>query len=233
MSSNHLKLQVDIVSDIVCPWCYVGYRRFFKGWEQLRKENQDLLDRTQLNLRWQPFQLDPTMPKEGVKTKDALRKKFGPERMHALQQHLQEAGREENIDFKWDNTSANTIDAHRLVEWVAQKDETKHNDYMQILFKRYFEENGNIGDHAMLLDAIEEVGLDKKEAEQYLKSNQGKDEVENTIRSYQERYGIRGVPFFIIKAEGGTKTSKEYTTSGAQDPGHFATLVETALEQVE
>eukprot|EP01138_Halocafeteria_seosinensis_P005037 gb/GECG01005150.1/.p1 GENE.gb/GECG01005150.1/~~gb/GECG01005150.1/.p1 ORF type:complete len:130 (+),score=17.16 gb/GECG01005150.1/:1-390(+) len=100
MSSNHLKLQVDIVSDIVCPWCYVGYRRFFKGWEQLRKENQDLLDRTQLNLRWQPFQLDPTMPKEGVKTKDALRKKFGPERMHALQQHLQEAGREENIDFK-------------------------------------------------------------------------------------------------------------------------------------
>ena len=96
-----------------------------------------------------------------------------------------------------------------------------------------FEENGNIGDHSMLLDAIEKVGLDRKEAEQYLESDQGKEEVERTINSYQSKYSIMGVPFFIIKAHGDNKTSKEYTASGAQDPGHFATLVEPAVEQVE
>ena len=101
-SSSSTLVRVDIVSDVVCPWCYVGYRRFLRGWDKLQTEwqSQSQEARIHMQLRWRPFQLDPTLPKEGMKTREALRKKFGSDRMQALQHHLEQAGKEEGIAFK-------------------------------------------------------------------------------------------------------------------------------------
>ena len=96
-----------------------------------------------------------------------------------------------------------------------------------------FEEDGHIGDHKMLLDAVEEVGLDRAEADQYLQSNQGAEQVEKDILYYRQKYRIAGVPYFIVHATDGSKTSNEVTASGAQESGYFIALIEQVLEGLQ
>jgi predicted DsbA family dithiol-disulfide isomerase len=152
---NTAPLVIDVVSDVVCPWCYLGKRRLERA--------VALVPATEVVVRWHPFQLDPTIPPEGLDRADYMRRKFGddPSRLDAVHDRLVAFGQEEGIDYRFDAIarSPNTLDAHRLVRWtpVAGQD-----GIVEALFKAYFTEGRDVGDHAVLADIGSRFGLDRK-----------------------------------------------------------------------
>src|SRR5436305_11403390 len=133
-------LQVDVISDVICPWCYIGKRRLEKAVIAIEGQHE-------VRLRWLPFQLNPTMPKEGISRREYRTKKFGSwERSLELDARLIEVGKAEGIDFAFDKMerTPNTLDAHRLI-WLADK-EGVQGAVVEALFRAYFIEGWDIGD---------------------------------------------------------------------------------------
>ena len=144
---------IDVISDVVCPWCYLGKRRLARA--------IGLLPEIQFVVRWRPFRLDPTIPPEGVAREDYLTAKFGSiEALDESHRQLTERGREEGIDYRFDRItrSPNTVDAHRLVRWAGA--EGVQDDMVERLFAAYFSEGLDIGDPAVLAALSEDVGFD-------------------------------------------------------------------------
>ena len=187
------KVTVDIVSDVMCPWCYVGKRRFEKALSELD-------DTIEVDVRWRPFQLDPTLPRGGRDRKAYLKSKFGSSE-HARRAYasIREAGAAEGIPFDFDAiaVSPNTLDAHRLVRWAASAGSSVQNRVVEILFRMYFTEGGNVGDPAVLLAAAGEAGMDANVVEALLHSDADRPEVMEEIATAQ-RMGVTGVPCFIL-----------------------------------
>ncbi|KNC98000.1 thiol oxidoreductase FrnE [Spizellomyces punctatus DAOM BR117] len=209
-------IPIEIVSDTVCPWCFVGKRRLEKAIAAAKNRNLPL----EFKIKFKPFQLDPTLPKEGVSKIKKYEAKFGPERIQQMIPHMQVVGAAEGIKFSYDGLIANTVDSHRVLEYALQKGAQL--ELVEELFKDYFERNKNIGDHEVLADAAARVGLDKEEVLAYLKTDQGKHEVEEQIESAYRRR-ITGVPHFRIN---GT-----YSLGGAQDPEAFLEIFEALAKQ--
>ena len=188
-SSNDL-LTIDIVSDVVCPWCYVGKKRLEAALRQMPERK--------IAIFWRPFQLDPTIPKEGIPRRTYLERKFGgPEKIAQLHAPLIEIGKVEGIPFAFEKItrSPNTLDAHRLIRWAHEAG--KQNEMVSRLFALYFSEGGDIGNREVLLKAALEVGLDGALVAQLLATEADLDPVIAEING-AGKMGITGVPTFIF-----------------------------------
>lgn len=200
---------IDIVSDAICPWCYIGKRRLERALAQAPQP--------ELKLGWRPFQLNPDMPVEGIDRKAYLRAKFGdPNKSYA---QVAAAGREEGIDFAFDKIqrTPNTILAHRLIRYAVRA--ARQDEVVETLFRGYFIEGQDIGQLQTLVSLAAAAGLDAGAVESYLAGT----EDEDTIRqedAFARQIGIQGVPCFII--------DRQYAVSGAQPPQAFLEVFELA-----
>jgi predicted DsbA family dithiol-disulfide isomerase len=187
-------LTVEIISDVICPWCYVGKRRLEESRELL---GQDL----RIEARWQPFQLNPSMPKEGVDRRTYRLAKFGSwERSQALDAQVAAAGREVGLTFRHDlmARTPNTFDAHRLIRLAGQ--EGVQGEVVEALFSAYFVEGRDIGDHTVLTEIAERAGIPRERAEEVLHGSEGAAEVA-AEEAEARRQAVSGVPTFAV---GGT-----------------------------
>jgi predicted DsbA family dithiol-disulfide isomerase len=188
------ELTIDIVSDVVCPWCFIGKRRMEAALRELGKERPDVAPR----IRWLPYFLNPDTPEEGEPYRPFLERKFGgPEKLAQIQAHVAEAGRTAGIDFAFERIAlrANTLRAHRLIH-RAQK--TGNADALvERLFAAHFLLGENVGDAAVLARLAGECGEDESAALAYLLSGEDAAEVRAQAERGQ-RMGISGVPFFIL-----------------------------------
>jgi len=195
--------RLEIVSDVVCPWCYLGAANLLKG----------LADRdrpTPFAIRWRPFQLDPTLPPEGIDRTDYLSRKFGdPAAIDAAHARIAEMGRAVGLDYRFDliRRSPNSLDAHRVIHWAEP--EGLQTRTAMALFARYFEQGEDVSDPAVLVSAAEEAGMDGAAVARLLDGEADRAEVAAEVRAAAER-GVTGVPTFFV---GG-----RYAVSGAQPP---------------
>lgn len=183
-------ITVDVVSDVMCPWCFIGKRRLEAA---LRAVPQlDVL------VRWHPFQLDATLPKAGKDRQQYLSDKFGGmERANAFYSQILAAGQEEGIDFAFDRItlSPNTLDCHRLILW--SRDDDLQDDVVERLFKAYFLEGQDLTKSETLVQISKDAGMQSDLVEQLLETETDLDKVTAQIENAQNS-GITGVPCFII-----------------------------------
>ena len=199
-----MHLSVDVISDVICPWCFIGKRRLEKAVAAHGKP---------VKVRWLPFQLNPTMPKEGISRKEYRIRKFGSwERSMELDANIIAVGKQEGIHFAFDRMerTPNTLDAHRLI-WLADQ-ESCQDAVMEALFQAYFTEGRDISNCQTLIDVVAEAGLDRGNAEAVLNSDDGTDAIKEAGEQAQ-RLQVSGVPFFIINGK--------VMLSGAQPPDAF------------
>jgi predicted DsbA family dithiol-disulfide isomerase len=186
-----MTLTVDVTSDVICPWCYVGKRR-------LEKAVTALAGRKEVAVRWHPFQLNPQIPKEGLNRKEYRTAKFGSwERSLGLDAQLTVAGRAVGIPFAFDKIerTPNTLDSHRLIRLADQ--EGVQDSVVEALFRAYFTEGRDISRTPTLLDVVARAGLDRGRAEAILRDDDGIEAIREAEKQAQA-LGVRGVPFFII-----------------------------------
>lgn len=196
-------ISVDVVSDVVCPWCYIGQKR-------LGKAVAGLAD-VDVHVRWRPFQLDPTIPAEGKDRRAYMLDKFGSEeRIHQIHARIEPLGAAEGIAFAFDaiKVAPNTLDAHRVIRWAGAVGETEQNRLVDRMFKLNFEEGANLGDHAVLVEAARESGMDTSIVESLLPTDADVEAVRAEIAT-ASRMGITGVPCFLLE--------NKYAVMGAQD----------------
>lgn len=198
---NKVKIRIDVVSDVVCPWCYIGKRRLEKAISQLSSQFD-------FDVEYQPFELNAEMSKKGRNQKEYLTAKFGGEdRYHQITDHVTRIAAEEGLkfDFKREIISPNTREAHRLV-WLA-KQEGKSIAVNEALMKAYFEDGVDLSKKENLASIAVKAGLDEKKVNTFLDSEEGLTEVLYAEQLNIQR-GISGVPFFII--------NNHFGISGAQ-----------------
>ncbi len=210
-------MQIDVVSDTICPWCFIGKRRLMRA---LQQRPEILFD-----LRWRAYRLDPTVPAEGVDRREYLDAKFGdnPQRQ-AIATALREAGESENIRFAFDriDLTPNTTDSHRLIRWAGGAG--VQNDVVELLFSAYFEQGRDIGDHETLAQIAEEAGMDGELVRQLLSEDADRDIVERED-ALAHQMGISGVPTFIF--------ANKCAVSGAHDPAQLVKLIDKVAEEAE
>ncbi len=215
-------MRIEIFSDVICPWCFIGKRRFETAISRLRDRGVDV----QVDYTFRPFQLDPTAPNDSpTPAKDAYAKKFGgPERATEILDHVTSVAAQDNITFNMDIAlRANTFLAHRLLSYAL----LKHGAAVQILLKErimdaYFTDGKNIGDIDVLADCAESAGINRAEAHTFLNSDELVDEVRSEIAEAAE-YGVTAVPTFIINGQ--------WSVPGAQDVEMFERIIERMIEK--
>ena len=215
-------MQVEIWSDVVCPWCYVGTRRFEQALERLRSEGGP----DDVEVVHRAFELDPTVPPEGVDNAAYLARKFGgADRLRGANQRLDAAAAGLDIEFTWEGKRrANTFDAHRLTAWALdRRGADVQNALHRRLFRAYFTENLDIGDHAVLAGLAGEVGLDPDAAAEVLAGDGYADVVRAEERAASEA-GIHAVPTFVVEGR--------WAIPGAQDVDTFVDLLTRARERL-
>jgi predicted DsbA family dithiol-disulfide isomerase len=203
------RITIDVVSDVVCPWCYLGKAR-------LELAIAEVQDEVGVDINWRPYRLNPDYPPEGVDQKKMLEQKLGgAERVAQAHQMLADYGREVGINFNFEaiKIGPNTLDAHRLVHWATTESREIQDKVVTALFKANFEEGRNVGDHAVLLDIAEKAGLDRAVIASLLASDADSEMVVAEIEAAQ-KIGVNGVPFFIFDGQ--------YAVSGAQTPDVLA-----------
>jgi len=206
-------MQIEIYSDVVCPWCFIGKRRLEQALETAGYAQE-------ARIAWRPFQLNPTMPKEGMDRRVYLDAKFGgTEARRAIEERVAKAGEADGIVFAFDRIerTPNTFDAHRA-NWFAQQ-QGKQDDLAEALFHAYFTEGRDIGNGQALVEVASEAGLDGNEVREFLASGEGVEEV-HAEEAAGHRMGIRGVPYFVLNGR--------YTISGAQPPDMFVSVLQKA-----
>lgn len=199
---------VEIYSDVVCPWCYVGKRR-------LERAMQQVGNTVKAHVAWRPFQLNPTMPKDGMDRTTYLEAKFGSlDTFKEMEQRLLGAGRAEQIAFAFQKIARtpNTFLAHRLI-WYAGI-QGRQDAVVESLFKGYFEEGLDIGSSSALVALADRAGL---KTDQFLVDDEGITEVK-AEESVGHKLGIRGVPYFVF--------DKAHAISGAQPVEAFVSAIE-------
>ena len=187
-------IQVDIVSDIVCPWCWLGVRYFQKAAKQSKYD---------VNLTWRPYMLDPAVPEEGIPYSAYMKQKFGngpSNRFKAMRESLEAQGPTLGIDFKFDDIPMrpNTLNAHRLLKWAQGQD--LGDAASDALFRTFFTDLKDVGDHAILKEIAEEIGMDAKLVEELLAKDDDKNAVREEIM-YFRNLGVNGVPCFIYNGQ--------------------------------
>lgn len=209
------RISIDIVSDVVCPWCYLGKAR-------LDKSIDAVSDEIGVDVTWRPYRLNPDYPPEGVDHQKALAEKLGgAERVSQIHATLAGYGKDAGITFNFEaiRIGPNTLDAHRLVHWAGIEGRDVQDRVVTALFKANFEEGRNIGDRAVLSEISAAAGMDGKVVERLLASDADSDTIIEEIDAAQ-KMGVSGVPFFIVNSK--------YGISGAQTPD----VLEDAIRQI-
>ena len=209
MNINATPLTIDIVSDVVCPWCYIGKRHVESAVEQWKAAYPD----SEVTVRWHPFQLNPDLPLEGTDRKGYLEAKFGgPQRAKEIYARVAEAGRNAGLDLNFDGIKKqpNTLAAHALIAYAQSVDEGRHSDaIVERLFKAYFVDGEFIGDMDTLVAIASECGLDADTTRAVLSERATLDQVADQDASVRQQ-GVSGVPFLVF--------NNKVSLSGAQPP---------------
>ncbi|EFJ49696.1 hypothetical protein VOLCADRAFT_80613 [Volvox carteri f. nagariensis] len=203
------KISVDVISDTVCPWCYVGKRR-------LERAMARFADRADFTVRWLPFQLNPDAPKEGVVKLEFYNQKFGAAQVAQMMPRMARTFAEEGLQYSVGGLLGNTLSSHRLIAWSEQFGADKQNALVEELFQNYFCQEKHISDRGVLLAAAVQVGLPADGAAAVLDDPQA--HLQEVQQQLARGRGVGGVPFFII--------NKSYKLSGAQPPEHFEEVFE-------
>jgi len=201
-----MNLTVDVISDVICPWCYIGKRRLEKAIATLDRQQE-------VRVHWLPFQLNPTMPKEGINRREYRTAKFGSwERSLELDAKMIAVGESEGIHFAFDRNerTPNTLDAHRLI-WLADK-QCVQDGVVEALFRAYFSDGRDIGNRQTLIDVVAEAGLNREQAGALLNCDEGMEAIREA-NDLARQLRVEGVPFFIVNGK--------VTLSGAQQPEAF------------
>jgi predicted DsbA family dithiol-disulfide isomerase len=200
-----MTLTIDVVSDVICPWCFLGKRR-------LDKALADLPDIT-ADIRFRPFMLDPTIPPEGIDRTEYLTRKFGAERLKTLHDPLTAAGQEDGVPYAFYRITRapNTLDAHRLIRWATAAGRGPL--VVEDLFLAYWRDGEDVGDRATLARIAASHGIDAAEA---LESGLDREAVQAEIAQAQAM-GVQGVPTFIFNGK--------YGVSGAQPAEVLADVI--------
>ncbi len=227
-------LTIDIVSDVVCPWCYIGKRKL-----EAALALPDAAHLPPVQIRWHPFQLNPTLPEAGMPRKQYLEEKFGgPARAAEIYARVHAAGAAVGLDLKFDaiQQQANTLAAHALIAFAQEADLPQHraeshtqranmgacfaDAVKERLLKAYFVEGRFIGSVDVLTEIAIEAGLDGAAARAYITDAKHRSEVAQADAQARQM-GISGVPFFIF--------NQQVTVSGAQDPQTLLAAMQQAL----
>ena len=203
-------LTIDVVSDVVCPWCYIGKRRLEEALAQLREVEPDL----PVDVRWHPFQLNPDLPPEGADRREYLERKFGgPQRAKEIYARVEAAGATVGIPFAFGaiERQPNTLDAHRLIAWAQTRPEGDPDALVESLFKAYFIEGLYLGDREVLVARASAAGFDVDDARAMLESQELVEAVVNADRHARE-IGVSGVPFFIVEGTTAVSGAQEAAT---------------------
>jgi predicted DsbA family dithiol-disulfide isomerase len=213
--SDRRPIRIDVVSDIVCPWCFIGKRRLEKA--------LTLVSEVPVEVHWRPYFLNDWIPPEGMSREQYLTTKFGsPERYQGIAQRVRAAAAEEVLDYAVDRISRqpNTRDAHRLIRWAEGIG--KAADMKQRLMDLYFTDGADLSDRAVLVRAAADVGLDPEDVRTALDSDKDIAEIDQEVEAAKEA-GIQGVPCFILDGK--------YAISGAQEPEALAQAIMQASAQ--
>jgi predicted DsbA family dithiol-disulfide isomerase len=217
IESARRSFPIDVVSDVVCPWCYVGKRRLAAALARVTGGHRDI----DFAVSWHPFQLNPELPVAGADRKRYLEAKFGgPQQAAEIYERVRVAGAAVGIAFDFDaiQRQPNTLDAHRLIAWAQQHGAA--DTLVEKLFRAYFLEGRYIGDRTVLAAIAGDAGFDAGAARAMLESNEGIDEVQGMDRRVRE-LGVSGVPFFIFDSR--------LAVSGAQEADALAGVIEEAV----
>lgn len=210
-------LEIDVISDVMCPWCYIGKTNLDAAIEQM--EDVDVV------VRWRPYQLDNTLPKEGLDRATYLNNKFGGEaRAQEIYGRIREAGKALGIEFNFEamQVSPNTLDAHRVIMWAGGQSPEIQNKLVERLFEIFFLEGGNIGLDAILTKAAQSAGMDPAIVDGLLKTDDDKDRVGMEI-DHARQMGVQGVPCFIV--------DNKFAVMGAQPADQLAEAMKHALSE--
>jgi predicted DsbA family dithiol-disulfide isomerase len=212
-------MNVEIWSDVMCPFCYIGKRKFEKALGQFpHKDN--------IKIIWKSFQLDPsTVTDPSLNTIENLRLKKGWSKEQAAETiaHVADIAKQVGLDFNFDKAVvANSFDAHRLSH-LAKK-YNKQNELEEKLFSAYFTEGKNTADYETLLNIALEIGMDREEVSEVLKGNKFANEVHQDVEQAQQ-IGVRGVPFFVL--------NQKYAISGAQESDTFLQALQKAYDETK
>jgi predicted DsbA family dithiol-disulfide isomerase len=208
-------LIIDVVSDAVCPWCFVGKRRLEAALAQS--------DESRVAVRWRPFQLDPSIPPEGLDRRAYMRAKFNDDaRLAEVHARLKALGAEVGIQFDFEAISRapNTLDAHRLIRWAAEAG--AQDAVVERLFSDYFERGRDIGDRDVLVEAAAACGMDADRVRALLAGDGDLAEVRAEIE-HARNVGVSGVPFFIF--------ASRLAVSGAQSADVLAQAMKEARSE--
>jgi predicted DsbA family dithiol-disulfide isomerase len=207
-------MQIDVVSDTVCPWCFIGKRRLDRALAMRPEVKADVF--------WRPYRLDPSIPKEGVDRRAYLKAKFGDgPRNTAMGDALRSEGASEGITFAFDRIAKtpNTLDSHRLIRWAGGQG--VQDDVVERLFSAYFLEGRDIGDAGVLTDVAKAAGMDFGLVSELLVRDSDLEVVEREA-GMASQMGISGVPTFIFDSR--------FMISGAREPEVLAKIIDRAIQ---
>ncbi len=209
-------ITVDMYSDIACPWCYIGKRRFSRALSTFSEA-----DRVEVAFR--PYQLDPSAPETPRPLKDRLEEKFGPQ-MDAVIERTASAAEAEGLELRFDQALAvNTLTAHRLLHFAEQEASAEIQQALaEKLFEAHFTSGQNVADPDLLAGLAAREGLEREDVLEYFASNEGLDEVRDAI-SRAQRMGIRAVPTFVFNGR--------QAVQGAQPTSTFLGKLEELAEE--
>jgi len=208
-------MQIDIVSDTVCPWCYIGKRKL----------DAALAARPEIDVAigWRPFQLNPDMPAQGMLREEYLSTKFGgADRAERIYDNIRQAGERVGLDFRFDliAKTPSTLNSHRLNRWAAAAG--RQHQVVEIQFRRYFLEGADISEPKVLVEIAEEAGVDADRVAEMLDREDDLDVIRRED-ALARQMGISGVPCFIV--------DRKYAVSGAQDVPVFHKVFDLALNE--
>jgi predicted DsbA family dithiol-disulfide isomerase len=207
---------VEIYSDVVCPWCYIGKRRFERALAEFE-------GRDDVEVVWRPYQLDPRAPAQPTPALDGYARKFGgPEQALRITSQMTEVGRAENLELDFTQAQrANTFDAHRLL-WLAER-EGDQDAVKEALLAAYFTEGRDVSDVDELVAIGAAAGLEAERVRSMLTSDEGRAEVQAELRTAVER-GITAVPTFVFEGQ--------WAVPGAQDPDTMLMVLRRVKERL-
>lgn len=208
-------MQIDVISDTVCPWCFIGKRRLERA---LAARSEIAFD-----IRWRAYRLDPNIPRGGVDRRAYMRAKFGDSpRTAAMSNAIRDAGQAEGIAFAFDHIEKrpDTVDSHRLIRWAASSG--KQSEVVERLFRAYFEDGRDIGDAAVLVDIARTAGMDSSLVEELLAQDADRDLIERED-ALAHQMGVSGVPTFIF--------ANKYAISGAHDSNRLVEVIDKTYSE--